>query len=99
RPPASSTNSPPCSEVLRRSAISALGEAHGDQPAQGERPVAALLFLRGRHLGEGALLALRHEHRVVAEAARAARLLDQLALDPALRQLLVAVRPGPAEHR
>src|SRR5690606_5156077 len=61
--------------------------------------VAALLLLRAGHLGEGALLALRHEHRVVAEPARAARLLDQLALDPALGQLLVAVRPGKAEHR
>ena len=57
-------------------------------------------MLFGRlHLAEGARPALRHEHRVVAEAARSARRPDQRAFDDRFEVFRMSVRPGDAKCR
>src|SRR5829696_4013648 len=61
-------------------------------------PVDAVLLL-GRHLAEGPVETVGSEHRVVAEALRAARRPHQRAVDAALEQLVVPVRPGDDKRR
>ena len=52
-------------------------EAHRKQLAERAPPVAQLVLVRRRHLGERAVEALGGEDRVVAEAAPAAGWVDQ----------------------
>src|SRR5205085_11347356 len=52
------------------------------------------VFLLARHLAEGLLVTLRHEHRIVAEAEIAARGPNQGTVDAAFELLHVTVGPG-----
>ena len=56
------------------------------------------VLLVGRHLAEGARMAVGQEHRVVAEAGGSARRPYQRAFDGAFELLEMAVRPGDAER-
>ena len=58
----------------------------------------AVLLLR-RHLAEGLGIAGRLEDRVVAEAGRPARRIDDCAEDAALEQFLMPIRPGDHQRR
>ena len=55
------------------------------------------VLLLARHLAEGAVVAIRQEHRIVAEALVAARRPHQRAVDPRLELLDMAIRPGDAQ--
>ena len=59
----------------------------------------AALTALGRHLAEGAGLAVRQKQRIVAEALRAARRPDHDAIHGGLELLDVAVGPGDAQRR
>src|SRR5262245_14541109 len=56
------------------------------------------VLLVGRHLAEGAGVAVGQEHRVVAEAQRPARRPDQRAVDAGVELLDVLVGPGDAKR-
>src|SRR5918912_430722 len=66
---------------------------------EGGGAVAEAGLLGRRHLAEGPAFAVGDEDRVVAEAAGAARLGRDLALDPALVERRPAVGPGEAQDR
>src|SRR5258708_25153148 len=67
----------------------------GGKGAGAVRKVRLLVRL---HLAEGALVAKRHEHRVVAEAVGAARRPHQRALDLAAEDLAPPIGEGETEH-
>ena len=57
------------------------------------------MLLVARHLAEGPGMAVRQEHRIVAEARGSTRRPHQRALDGSLEFLEVPVGPGDAERR
>src|SRR5690349_4454757 len=61
------------------------------------RPADSMLFV-GRQLAESGLIAVRLEHRVVAETSVAARGPDHRSEDAAFGKLLMAVRPRDHER-
>src|SRR3546814_5276251 len=74
-----------------------------DQQPEGPGAVADRMLLLRRHLAEAAQLAafhlaLRHEHRIVAEAVNATRPPDEAAGDDAFEGFDMAVRPSQAER-
>src|SRR5688572_10895523 len=73
-------------------------EARRQQLAEGFRAVADFAFVGWVHLAEGDVVAERLEQRVVAEAAGAALLVDDLAVDPGLEQFAMAVGPAQRER-
>src|SRR3546814_19883264 len=70
------------------------GEAGGDELPESVGAVADGVLRRGVELAEGRVMAVRPEHRVVAEAAFAARRPDEGAVHRALEGLDMPVRPG-----
>src|SRR5690349_14127476 len=84
-------------EGMYRVRASSPFETRRHQLAEAFRAVADLVLQRGVHFAEGDVVAERAEDRVVAEAERAAFLVDDLALDPGLEQLAVAI--GPAQRQ
>src|SRR5579883_616633 len=78
---------------------SAPGEARVDQLAEGVGAMTDGMLCRRFHLAEGFMAAGGHEYRVVAEAARAARRPDQMALHLAAKGLDMAIRPGKRKRR
>src|SRR3546814_15771513 len=83
--------------------VSASVEAGIDQQPEGPGAVADRMLLLRRHLAEAAQLAafhlaLRHEHRIVAEAVNATRPPDEAAGDDAFEGFDLAVRPSQAER-
>src|SRR4051812_39021871 len=83
---------PPPQSGLRR-------EARGDELGEGVGAVADAVLLVRLDLAEGEGPALGDEHRVVAEAAVAARRPDQVPVDLAAEGLGVSVGPGERERR
>src|SRR6202011_3257776 len=74
-------------------------EAAFDKLGEGAGAVTDPMFLCRLDFAEGRLPALGHEHRVVAEAALAARRPDQGSCDLAAEQVEIAVAPGERQHR
>src|SRR3546814_13631978 len=70
------------------------GEAGGDELPESVGAVADGVLRRGVELAEGRVMAVRPEHRVVAEAAFAARRPDEGAVHRPLEGLDMPVRPG-----
>src|SRR3954453_21772412 len=98
KPPVPETALPGGSLRLRKAGVGELQERPGTMrqpPAVRRQPV---LFL-GRHLAEGAVVAVRLEQRVVTEAERAARRPDDGSVDRGLELLDMTVRPGDAQRR
>src|SRR5215211_1021011 len=86
--------------------VSAAGKAGLRQFEKGtgamRKPLAfgreAVLLLRA-HLAERAIMAVGQEHRIIAEALRAARRPHQGPVDTALEVLHMSVGPGDAQYR
>jgi hypothetical protein len=69
-----------------------------DQPPEGLGPVRDLVLGVGIHLAKGLLASIGQEHRIIAEAAFAARRPDQRPMHLAFEILDMAVGPGDLEH-
>src|SRR5579862_5335601 len=66
---------------------------------EGVGAVADAVLQFGVHFAEGFVVAIRHEHRVVAEAARPARRPDETSMRLAAKGGFLAIRPGEREDR
>src|SRR5689334_2046336 len=84
---------------VRTWSANALLEAAVDQHAEGDGAVAHLVLPGGIHLAEGDGISVRHEDRVVAEAAAAARRIGQGAEHLAFENIAMIVGPGQCERR
>ena len=86
-----------CSPLRNHSAIGPRlprREAGSGQQRESRGAVADAVFLGGVHFAEGLKATMRHEHRVIAKAMRAARWPDPNALSLAFKAFLMPIGPG-----
>ena len=65
--------------------------------SEGPRPMRDRVFLRRLHLAERPRIAVRHEHRIIAEAVAATRRQNEMTEDFPFKNLRVAAGPREAK--